>query len=386
MDVKREVEQIKEFMVSIRRHLHKNPEPSWKEFETSKFIKEELKKLNIPYKEIAETGIIATIGKGGKKVALRADIDALEIEELNEREYKSQKRGLMHACGHDAHVAMLLGAAKILKKYESSLLGEVRLIFQPAEELGDGAKKIIEEGGLEGVENIFGIHVWSGLPTGKVSIGDGEIMASADLFSIKIRGKGGHGSMPHQGVDAAVIASSIVTNLQTIVSREINPLEPTVVSVGKLISGSRYNIIAHEALIEGTVRSFNDEIRKTIPERIERISKGIAKAHRAEAELEYFWGPPPLKNEENSVLRAKKSAEALFGSGAIQPLSKLMAAEDFAYYLKEIPGVFVFVGSGNKEKGTDFPHHHPKFDIDEDALLIGSALHIKYATDYFSEQ
>jgi len=234
MDVKREVEQIKEFMVSIRRHLHKNPEPSWKEFETSKFIKEELKKLNIPYKEIAETGIIATIGKGGKKVALRADIDALEIEELNEREYKSQKRGLMHACGHDAHVAMLLGAAKILKKYESSLLGEVRLIFQPAEELGDGAKKIIEEGGLEGVENIFGIHVWSGLPTGKVSIGDGEIMASADLFSIKIRGKGGHGSMPHQGVDAAVIASSIVTNLQTIVSREINPLEPTVVSVGKL--------------------------------------------------------------------------------------------------------------------------------------------------------
>ncbi len=386
MDVKREVEQIKEFMVSIRRHLHKNPEPSWKEFETSKFIKEELKKLNIPYKEIAETGIIATIGKGGKKVALRADIDALEIEELNEREYKSQKRGLMHACGHDAHVAMLLGAAKVLKKYESSLLGEVRLIFQPAEELGDGAKKIIEEGGLEGVENIFGIHVWSGLPTGKVSIGDGEIMASADLFSIKIRGKGGHGSMPHQGVDAAVIASSIVTNLQTIVSREINPLEPTVVSVGKLISGSRYNIIAHEALIEGTVRSFNDEIRKTIPERIERISKGIAKAHRAEAELEYFWGPPPLKNEENSVLRAKKSAEALFGSGAIQPLSKLMAAEDFAYYLKEIPGVFVFVGSGNKEKGTDFPHHHPKFDIDEDALLIGSALHIKYATDYFSEQ
>ena len=386
MDIKNEVNSIKDYIVELRRHFHKNPEPSWKEFETSEFIKEELKNLEIPFEEIAKTGVIAKIGRGNKKVALRADIDALEIEELNNKEYKSEKKGLMHACGHDGHIAMLLGAAKILKKYESELKGEIRLIFQPAEELGEGAKEIIKERGLEGVDNIFGIHLWSGLGTGKLSIMPGEIMASADLFSIKIKGKGGHGSMPHQGVDAAVIGASIVLNLQTIVSREISSLEPTVVSVGKIVSGTRYNIIAHEALIEGTVRSFNDELRQTIPERIKRISENIAKAHRAEAELEYLWGPPPLKNDAESAQRAKKCAKSFFGEDSINnPIGKIMAAEDFAYYLKEIPGVFAFVGSGNKEKGTDFPHHHPKFDIDEDALLVGASLHIKYAIDFLNE-
>ncbi len=386
MDIKKEVSSIKDYIIELRRHFHKNPEPSWKEFETSEFIKRELKKLKIPFEKIAKTGIIAKIGKGNRKIALRADIDALEIEELNDKEYKSEKKGLMHACGHDGHIAMLLGAGKILKKYESELKGEVRLIFQPAEELGDGAKEIIKDGGLEGVDNIFGIHLWSGLETGKISIIPGEIMASADLFSIKIKGKGGHGSMPHQGVDAAVIGASVVLNLQTIVSREISPLEPTVVSVGKIVSGTRYNIIAHEALIEGTVRSFNDEIRQTIPERIKRISENIAKAHRAEAELEYIWGPPPLKNDTESAERAKKCAKSLFGGDSINnPIGKIMAAEDFAYYLKEVSGIFVFVGSGNKEKGTDFPHHHPKFDIDEDALFVGASLHIKYALDFLNK-
>ncbi len=387
MDIKKEVNEIKDYIVNLRREFHKNPEPSWKEFKTSERIKNKLEKENIPYKSIAGTGIIATIGENkGKTVALRADIDALEIEELNDKEYKSLKKGLMHACGHDGHTAMLLGAAKILKKHEKELSGEVRLIFQPAEELGEGAKKIIEEGGLEGVDNIFGIHLWSGIPTGKFSIMPGEIMASADLFSIKIKGKGGHGSMPHQGVDAAVIGASIVLNLQTIVSREIDPLEPAVVSVGKLVSGTRYNIIAHEALLEGTVRTFNEDIRKSISEKIERISKGIAKTYRGEAEMEYIWGPPPVKNDEESVKFARKCAESLYGKDSLYfSLKKMMGAEDFAYYLKKVPGVFIFVGSGNKEKGTDFPHHHPKFDIDEDALLLGTTLHIEYAVSYLKE-
>ena len=384
MNIKEDVNKIKDYIIGLRREFHKKPEPSWKEFETSERIKQELEKNNIEYKSIAGTGIIANIGeKKGKTVALRADIDALEIEELNKKEYRSLKKGLMHACGHDGHTAMLLGAAKILKEHEKELNGNVQLIFQPAEELGDGAKKIIEEGGLEGVDNIFGIHLWSGIPTGKFSIMPGEIMASADLFSIKIKGKGGHGSMPHQGVDAAIIGASIILNLQTIVSREINPLEPAVVSIGKLVSGTRYNIIAHEALLEGTVRAFNEEIRKSIAEKIERISKGIAKTMRGEAEIDYIWGPPPVKNDDNSVKLARECAELLYGKESLYlSLKKIMGAEDFAHYLKKVPGVFTFVGSGNSEKGTDFPHHHPNFDIDEDALLLGTSLHLKYAINY----
>ena len=387
MDIKREVESIREYIVNLRREFHKFPEPSGKEFETSKKIKKELKGMSIDFKTIAGTGTIATIKgeKKGKTIALRSDIDALEIEELNDFEYKSEKKGLMHACGHDGHMAMLFGALKILNRYKSLIKGEIKAVFQPAEELGEGAKDIMDDGGIEGVDNIFGIHLWSGIPTGKIGFKTGEQMASADLFRIKVKGKGGHGSMPNQGVDAGVVSSAIVMNLQTIVSREINPLETVVVSVGKIVSGTRYNIIPHEGILEGTVRCFNPEIRKTIPERIKRVAENTAKTYRAKASIEYVYGPPPLINEKSSVELAKETVKKLFDQNTYYEMDKIPAAEDFAYYLEKIPGVFVFVGSGNKNKQTDFPHHHPKFNIDEESLLIGAMLHIGYALEFLNE-
>jgi amidohydrolase len=386
MDIKKEVENIKEYIIEKRREFHRFPEPSWQEYKTSEKIKRELEKMKIPFKPIGKTGIIAEIkgDKKGKKIALRADIDALEIEELNDIEYKSEKKGLMHACGHDGHMAMLLGAAKILKKHEHKIKGTIKLIFQPAEELGNGAKEIIASGEIDDIDNIFGLHLWSGIPTEKIGVKEGEQMASADLFRINIKGKGGHGSLPHQGVDAALVSSAIIMNLQSIVSREITPLDTIVVSVGKIKAGTRYNIIAHEGIIEGTVRCFNNEIRRTIPERIKRIAENTAKTYRAKASLEYDFGPPPLINEETSVELAKESIKKLFGENAFLYIGKITAAEDFAYYLEKIPGVFVFVGSGNNKKKTDFPHHHPMFNIDEDSLLIGTALHIRYSFDFLN--
>ncbi len=388
MEIINSVEKIKDYIIGLRRYFHRFPEPSWKEINTSEKIKKELTKLKIPFKTIAKTGVIATI-KGsllGKTIGLRADIDALEIQELNDIEYKSNNRGLMHACGHDGHIAMLLGAAKILKNFQNNIRGEIKLVFQPAEELGEGAKKIMESGELDNIENIFGIHLWSGSPTGKIAIKKGEMMAAADEFIIEVEGKGGHASLPHQGIDAALVSSSIVVNLQSIVSREISPMDTVVVSVGKIESGTRYNIIAHKGIIEGTVRTFNNKVRKKVFTKIKRIIKHTAKSYGANAELKYIWGPPPVINDNNSVLLAIKSSKELFGRNSVINMDKITAAEDFAYYLQKIPGVFVFVGSGNREKRTDFPHHHPNFNLDEESLLIGTSLHIKYALDFLNNQ
>lgn len=388
MNIKEIGKKYKDYVIQMRRELHMNPESSWEEFRTSQRVKEELDKMGIPYISVAGTGVLATIeGKEkGKTVALRADMDALEVTETNDVPYKSQNPGKMHACGHDGHTAMLLGAAKIFSEIKDELKGTVKLIFQPAEEVAAGAKKMIAESDfMDTVDSVFGIHLWSGVPVGKVSVESGPRMASADLFKIKVTGKAGHGSMPHQTVDSVVVASAIVMNLQSMVSREFSPLESVVVSVGSLHSGTRFNVIAGDAVLDGTTRCFNPEIRAELPGIIERIAKHTAAAYKAEATLEYTNGTPPTINDEDCSKTATESVEKILGKEGVQLMEKTTGGEDFAFFLEKAPGAIAFVGVRNEDIGACYAHHHDKFNIDEDGLEVGTALYVQYAVDFLNK-
>ena len=387
MNIKDLAKKYSPYIIDMRREFHMHPEIGWHEINTSKRIKEELEKMDISYTAAAQTGIIATIEgeKSGKTVALRADMDALEVEELNEVDYKSKNKGVSHACGHDGHMAMLLGAAKVLNEIKNELNGTVKLIFQPAEEALNGAPRIIEDGGLEGVDNIFGIHLLGMLPVGLISVGKGPRLSSADHFFIEVIGKGGHGGMPDQTVDAVVTASAIVMNLQSVASREISPIEPMVISVGKFNAGTRFNVIAGSAKLEGTTRCFNNDIGKKLPEIMERIITNTAKSYRAEATLEYVKGVPPTINEAKSADRAEKMITNTYGKDVLFELPPVTGAEDFSFYLEKVPGVFIFLGAMNQEEGVSQAQHHERFDIDEDALEIGTVLHVQYALDFLNE-
>ncbi|SKC81324.1 M20 family metallopeptidase [Maledivibacter halophilus] len=387
MDYKKLLEIQKDYVINLRRYFHKNPELSWKEFETSRRIKSELENMGIPYIEMAGTGVVATIkGKPtGKIVALRGDIDALEVTEKNEIEYKSQNPKVMHACGHDGHAAMLLGAARALNEIKENIRGTIKLIFQPAEEMVQGAKEMIEEGALEGVDGILGIHLWSGIETGKISVDPGPRMASGDHVKIDIIGKGGHGSMPHQGIDAVVAASSLVMNTQSIMSREVNPLDTVVFTIGEIQSGTRFNVIGGEAHIEGTVRCFDPKTRAILPEIIKRHADNTAKAYRAKAKVQYIEGTPPTINDEKCSSIAEGTVLSMLGEDGLLKMEKTTGSEDMAYYLEKIPGLIAFVGAGNPEKGADFPHHHPRFNIDEDSLAIGTELYFRFAIDFLEK-
>lgn len=378
-------EDDKKYIVRLRREFHKYPELSFQEFQTSKIIKRELESLGIPYNTLIGTGIVATIkGKmSGKTIALRADMDALPIKEETEVDYKSSNHGCMHACGHDAHMAMLLGAAKVLCRIKDSINGEIRLIFQPGEELGGGAKRLIEEKVLHGVDGIFGIHVWSDIETGYISVEKGPRMAASGRFLIKVSGKGGHGSAPNQGVDAVLICSAIVMNLQSVISREIDPSECAVLGVGSIKSGSAYNIIASSGIMEGTTRCFNAEISQEFPEIIQRIAENTAKVYRGEAVVEYLDNTPVLINHEECSKIAAKAVEKI-GAKNIK-FEKIKASEDFAEYSNRIPGVFAFLGVKSEKKQSFYAQHHPKYNIDEDALEIGAKLFVQYALDFLSD-
>lgn len=387
MDYKKLLEMQKNYVIKLRRYFHKNPEPSWKEFETSKKIKAELENMKIPYIEIAGTGVVATIEGtlDGKTVALRGDMDALEVTEKNEIEYKSQNSGVMHACGHDGHTAMLLGAAKALNEIKDNIRGTIKLIFQPAEEMVQGAKKMIDEGALEGVDGILGIHLWVGLETGKISVDPGPRMASGDHVIIDIEGKGGHGSMPQQGIDAIVAASSLVMNTQSIMSREINPLDTVVFTIGSFNAGTRFNVIAGEAHLEGTVRCFDPQTRAMLPEIIKRHADNTAKTYRANAKVQYIQGTPPTINDEKCSSIAENTVLNMLGKNGLTKMEKTTGSEDMAYYLEKIPGLIAFVGAGNDKKEASFPHHHPRFNIDEDSLAIGTELYFRFAIDFLEK-
>lgn len=365
-------------IISWRRDFHMHPELAYEERRTSAIVKGLLEEWGYEVRLGSEgTGVIATMrGKGSGAVALRADMDALPIEEVKGREYRSRVPGKMHACGHDAHTAMLLGAAKIISSLKDDLASTVRLIFQPAEEGGNGALKMIEEGALEDpdIDVIYGIHVWSDLPSGKIGLRDGPILAATGEFEIKVKGKGGHGAHPEQTVDPVVASSAVVLSLQSIVSRNIDPFDSAVITVGSIQGGSTFNVIPEAVALKGTYRTLKKETRELVKRRIEEIARNVARAFGADAEVVLRDVTPPTVNHPKAVEIAKRVAASLFGEDSIVVPKPSMGGEDFSYYLERVPGAFILLGTGNPAKGTNYPHHSPMFDVDEDVLYIGSAL------------
>lgn len=374
--------QIEGKIIGYRRDFHAHPELSWKEERTSKAIEAIL--IGLGFENIRRgfdntgTGVTADIkGKGnGPVVAIRADIDALPIDEAVDEPWRSSCDGVMHACGHDAHAAILLGVAHVLAAIKESIPGTVRLIFQPGEESGfhSGAKQLVSEGVLEGVDAICGLHVWANLETGKVGFRKGPIMASADIWEIEVRGKGGHGSRPHEAVDPSIAAATLITTAQTIISREVDPREAVVFSVGKIDCGTAPNIIPEKAHLTGNLRTTSPVIRDEIPGRLKRIGEGIGAALRCDVKVDFIPVYPVTVNDGHMVDLFLEVAGGLVGEDALVEMSIEMGSEDFSFFQQKIPGVFFFLGMGDPEKGTDAQHHSPDFKVNEDVLADGTAL------------
>lgn len=385
MNIKEEAEKYSEYQIKMRRYFHAHPEVSGKEFNTSKIVKEELDKIKVEWKECGlETGILATIKgkKEGKTILIRGDMDALTVNEETNLSYASENEGVMHACGHDCHISMLLTAAHILNDMKEELCGTVKLAFQPAEEIAVGAKAMISEGALEGVDGCFGIHVWSDVESGKVSCTVGARMASADQFKIDITGKGGHGATPHQCVDAAVATSAVVTNLQTIVSREVAPVDAAVVTIGTIQAGSRWNVIANYGHLEGTARCFSRDVWTKMPEMIERIANNTASTFKASSKLEYTRLVPPLYNDKNMVSIVEDASKKVVGSDSLDEYPPTTGGEDFAFFLEKVPGAIALLGVKNEQCEAIWPQHSGKYRVDEDALLHGAMLYAQVAMDF----
>ncbi|PAU94142.1 hypothetical protein CK503_07980 [Aliifodinibius salipaludis] len=370
-------------IVDVRRHLHRHPELSYQEHETTEFIVNQLDELNIPVDRPLETGCVGIIegGKSSSKVvALRADIDALSITEEGDHkeEFLSENEGVAHCCGHDAHTANLLGAAHILSDLRDEIEGTVLLVFQPGEEkLPGGGRLLCETGYLQekGVDVIYGLHSYPELEPGQIAVKEGPLMARPDEFRIEVIGKGGHAASPHQAVDPIVMASQIVNQLQTIVSRNVNPTESAVVTVGKISGGSAHNIISEKVELLGTVRTFAQETADMIKNRIEAIVKGITEASGGRYTFDFDYGYPAVTNTDWATNNLVHSAKNILGDEQVHLLDDpIMAGEDFAFYQQEFPGAFFFLGSGSEKTDSTYSWHHPKYNIDEDCFLTGAAL------------
>jgi amidohydrolase len=389
MNIQELAKEQEKYVIQCRRHLHQHPELGTKEVETTRFIREELEKMGIPVQTFEDiTGCIGTIegGQPGKTVMLRADIDALPIQENPGKDYCSQNPGVMHACGHDCHTAMLLGAAKVLMEKRSELKGTVKLLFQMAEELGRKSEEYVKRGALEGVDAIFGMHVWSLMDVGTASFESGERMACSDRFVIQINGKASHGSAPHLGKDAILAAAASVMALQTLSSRINDPLNSLVVSVGMMNGGTKENIISDHVELVGTVRVFNPEFRNSMPERIRDIVENVVRGYGCTAECSYEFGPSPLINaDEKLVAIAQKAVQKEMGEDCLRHLDKMTGAEDFSVYMEHIPGIYGYLGFRNPEKGIVCSHHHPGFDVDESVLSHGTGIYAQFAMDYLNE-
>ena len=379
--IQEKASELQDYLVKTRRYLHENPESSLKEFETAAFIQKELASFGVPFEKVGETGTLAVIqgGKGdGKTVLLRADIDALELPDCTGKPYASKRLGLNHACGHDAHTAMGLGTAKLLNDIKDTFSGIVKIAFQPAEEIGAGAKQFVASGQIDDMDESFAIHVNSGLPVGSFAVQGGPVNASCDIFKIKITGKSAHVGRPHLGHDALVTASEVVVALQTIVAREVNPIDRAVVGVGKLNAGTRYNIVANDAEIEGTIRAFSHETRAHLKEAVTRIAKGIAELNRCEFEIEWYDAAAPVINTLELAEEFQKVVSKVEGiDNLITNYESSMGADDFADYLVNKPGVYGLLGSQSGEE-TAYGHHHEKFDIDERVLALGVEIEVNY--------
>ena len=388
MNFLHEARKIENELLTIRRHLHKFPELGLKEYATTQFIKEQLTRYGIhEYASLPGTGVIALIRGNlpGKTVAIRADIDALPVLEETGVEYASVNDGVMHACGHDVHTTIALGCAKLLQSAKHKLKGTVKCIFQPAEETLQGARYILDAGGLDQppVDAIMGLHCWPTLPVGTVGIRREPMMAASDTFTIRVHGKQGHAAQPHNCVDPIVIAGQIVNNLQTIVSREISPTEPLVITVGKIQGGTAHNIIPNMVEMFGTARSLNSELRKRIPAMMTRIIEGTAAMMRGKAELDYQFNTPPLQSDERLLNIVERTTQDLLGTDKLVYLANpSMGSEDFALYLEKIPGVFFRLGVYSEQLGDRAPLHSPFFAVDEACLPIGAAVMSHSAYSY----
>lgn len=383
------VNEVKDEVVIWRRFLHRNPEISFQEEKTSDFVYETLISFgNLEVSRPTKTSVMARLlgEQPGKVLAIRADMDALPITEENTFEFVSRNPGVMHACGHDGHTAVLLGTAKILSSLKAQVKGEVRFLFQHAEEtLPGGAEEMVQAGVMDGVDLVIGQHLWSPMETGKIGIGYGPVMASMDTFYLTIQGKGGHAAMPHQTIDSIVIATQVVSNLQQIVSRNIDPIDPVVLSVTKFIGGTTHNVIPDTVEIVGTTRTLNSSVRESLPQRMEEIIEGITKAHHATYTFKYDFGYRPVDNDQSVTSIIEEIARKVVGNQNVIPVRPTMGGEDFSAYQQKAPGTFFFVGAGNVDKGIIYPHHHPKFTIDEDSLEIALRMFLKATFEFLSE-
>ena len=384
----KKLESYYEEMVSIRRYLHQNPEVSFKEEKTAHYIKTYYENLGIKVQgHVGSNGVVAKIhgSKPGKTIALRADFDALPIQDEKDVPYKSLVPGVMHACGHDGHTATLLVLAKALNELRDELEGTYVMIHQHAEEYAPGgAKSMIEDGCLEGVDAIFGTHLWASEPTGKIQYRVGPFMAAADRFEVSIQGKGGHGAQPHKTKDAIVTAAQLVVNLQQIVSRKVNPIDSAVVTVGSFVADNAFNVIADRAKLIGTVRTFNEDVRTNIEEEIERIGKGTCYTADSSYDYQFHRGYPAVINHKTETEFLAELAGKIDEVKWVEETEPDMGGEDFAYYLQQVKGTFFFTGARPENTDENYPHHHPKFDIDEKAMLIAAKTLGSAALNYHS--
>jgi amidohydrolase len=365
-----DVRALQPDMIALRRELHQHPELAYAETRTAARVAALLTEAGLDVRTgVGGTGVVAATRGSGPAVLLRADMDGLPIQEDSAAPYASQVPGQMHACGHDGHVAMAATAARALAR--RPLSAPVRVLFQPAEEGEGGAQAVIRDGGLEGVDVVMGVHLWNELPVGVIGVKQGPLMAAVDRLRIVVHGRGGHGGKPHRAADPIVAASQIVIALQTIVAREVSPVEPAVVTIGAMHGGKAFNVIPDEVVLTGTIRTFDAALRRSMPERISRVAGGVAGALQCRAEVEVKEGNPPVLNDPGVAEIARRAAERVVGAEKVVRPEPTMGGEDMAVYFERVPGCFVFVGSSNAAKGLDQPHHSPRFDFDEDALAIG---------------
>ncbi len=377
LDVRGLTESVYKEVVELRREFHCYPELGFQEFRTSRVIQERLKALDIPYKVVAGTGVVAQLkgkdisSKNEVSLGLRADMDALPLEEQNDLPYRSLNPGIMHACGHDGHIAILLGVAKILKKIEETFYGNVFFIFQPAEEVYGGADPMIKEYGFKDVTRFFGLHLDNMHPAGTIALKSGYMSAFTDEVEIDITGRGGHAAYPQFSVDPIVVSAELIMSLQTVVSRSINPFEPVALTIGRLESGTKHNIIPQTAKLYGTFRTMDEEVRKKVMERIEEVVKGITSAHLATHQISFIPGYPAIYNNPELTTEVERVMVELLGSDKVVEAHLGLGGEDFAYFTQLNPSVFYMVGSAFEDISKVFPHHHPRFDFDEQALFTG---------------
>ncbi|MDJ1185583.1 M20 metallopeptidase family protein [Roseofilum casamattae] len=388
--VRLEIRALQPKLVQWRRHIHQYPELGFQEQLTSTFVCKKLSEWGIDYEAgIAKTGVVATIpgSASGPVLAIRADMDALPIHELNQVPYRSQHANTMHACGHDGHIAIALGTACYLAKHRQKFSGTVKLIFQPAEEGPGGAKPMIEAGVLKNpdVDGLIGLHLWNNLPIGQMAVRGGPLMAAVESFKLHILGKGGHGAMPDQTVDSVIVGAHIVNALQTIISRNVNPLQSAVITVGEFHAGTRHNVIADSANLSGTVRYFDPQFEGYLQQRIEATIASICQMHGATYDLNYWQQYPATINDPAMAGFVRSVAEEVAENSDAIIDYQTMAAEDVSFFLRAVPGCYVLLGSANRDRNLAYPHHHPRFDFDENIMQMGVELFVR-CVEQFSSQ